>query len=133
MAQCIQCQHPLPDANTVEEAEFLTKQPCPSCGGFGRNLSAQTVETLEFHDHYGMRLKRPGRRGYAVDVVARPDFNRDRQKLVRLDRVINKENDKYYEKITDYQTGEIIREVSEPLSEHVGRGAAKLKKPKGSS
>jgi len=44
-----------------------------------------------------------------------------------LERLIDRDNDLYIEKITNMETGDVIREVTEPLSEHVGHGSAKSK------
>ena len=43
----------------------------------------------------------------------------------QVDRVIDRESDLYFEKITDADSGQVVREVSEPLSKHRGRGDAK--------
>jgi hypothetical protein len=43
----------------------------------------------------------------------------------QVDRVIDRDLDLYFEKITDADTGQVVREVSEPLSKHRGRGDAK--------
>ncbi len=43
----------------------------------------------------------------------------------RLERVINRGTDVYYEKITDPRTGKVLREVGERLSEHKDRGSAR--------
>ena len=131
MATCSQCNHPLPDARTEQEAEAFTKQPCPSCGSFGRTLDVNMVETLAMRDFCGMKLKRQGEKKFAVEDVSRPDFNRDRGKNVHLQRLIDRDNDLYHERITDLESGEVIHEQREPLSEHRGHGAAR-KKPESS-
>jgi hypothetical protein len=48
-------------------------------------------------------------------------------RLAGLDRVIDRDNDYYLERIVDPETGEVIRECEEKLSEHQGRGSAKPK------
>jgi hypothetical protein len=35
--------------------------------------------------------------------------------------------DRYREKVTDYETGEVLRDCDDPLSQHQGHGSAKLK------
>jgi len=44
---------------------------------------------------------------------------------MHLERLIDRENDWYAETVTDPETGEIVHECKEPLSEHQGHGAAK--------
>jgi len=46
-------------------------------------------------------------------------------RFVTYHRRIDRENDQYYERVVDDQTGDIIHECDEPLSEHVGRASAK--------
>ena len=46
---------------------------------------------------------------------------------MKLERHIDRDNDHYHEKVTDPETGEIIHESDEPLSEHQGHGSAKTK------
>lgn len=127
MAKCTHCEHPLPDASTEAEAEAMVQVPCPSCGGSGRTIEANIVEALTLRDFYGMKLKRQGAKKYAVEDISKPDFNRDRGKNVHLVRLIDRENDLYHERITDFESGEIIHEQRQPLSEHRGHGAAKKK------
>ncbi len=45
-----------------------------------------------------------------------------------IDRTIDRANNHYYERIINKETGEVVREVDERLTEHQGRGSAKHKK-----
>jgi hypothetical protein len=63
-----------------------------------------------------------------VEDMATPSFSVGRQKFVHRERVIDRENDRYFERVTDYETGETIHEVEEPLSQHTGHGNAKPKR-----
>ena len=44
--------------------------------------------------------------------------------------VIDRENDRYVEKGTDYESDEVIRQCEEPLSQHQGHGSARGRKQK---
>ncbi len=44
-----------------------------------------------------------------------------------LTRIIDRENDRYYELIKDGETDQIINETEEKLSDHQGHGSAKKK------
>ena len=48
---------------------------------------------------------------------------------MKKERLIDRQNDLYEETITDPDTGEVIRNCGEPLSQHQGRGSAKGKRP----
>ncbi len=54
-----------------------------------------------------------------------PDHSRSRDKLVHREMIIDRENDHYFERVTDYESGEVIHECDEPLSKHLGHGADK--------
>ena len=45
-----------------------------------------------------------------------------------IKREINRDANEYYERIINKETGEVVREVVEPLTEHTGRGSAKNQK-----
>lgn len=48
----------------------------------------------------------------SVDTIKHPDG-------ITISRVIDRENNKYEETITDNETGKIVRDVSEPLDKHI--------------
>jgi hypothetical protein len=76
----------------------------------------------------GKRLKgnKPLSEGQAGEI-------RDRDgRLVRKTRLIDRERDVYYEHVEDAETGEVLRDCREPLSQHVGRGSARNKRGVGS-
>lgn len=60
-----------------------------------------------------------------------PDYSYSREKHVHKQRVIDRDNDHYFEKVTDYETGEVIHHCEEPLSQHQGHGDAKRKNNQG--
>jgi hypothetical protein len=47
---------------------------------------------------------------------------------MQLTRIIDREKDLYKEVVKDPDTGEIVHECEEPLSQHIGHGTAKCKK-----
>lgn len=57
-----------------------------------------------------------------------PSLWRLMDKLVHRERVIDRDNNHYMEKITDYETGDVIHEQTQPLSDHTGHGSEKFKK-----
>lgn len=58
------------------------------------------------------------------------DYSKRDKKYMDKERLIDRKNDIYHEKITDKETGQIIHECDEKLSEHFGHGSAKNKKEK---
>lgn len=100
---------------------------CTKCGSRNRAHSVSIIESIAIRDGYGLKAKRPGEKRPYIEDLSLPDFSRSRNKLVHRERVIDRDNDSYFEKITDYQTEEVIHHCEEPLSQHQGHGSAKNK------
>ena len=82
--------------------------------------------TLKTHDAGVMQRKwKPAKKHFVVDEKVGTDWSYEFKKFVEFHRIIDKENDRYYERIVDPDTGDVIREVDEPLSTHQGHGSAK--------
>jgi hypothetical protein len=57
-------------------------------------------------------------------IAFRPQHNRD-DALGRHERVIDRQGDRYFEKVTLCESGEVTHLCEEPLAEHQGHGAVK--------
>ncbi len=57
-------------------------------------------------------------------MAFRPQHNRDGA-IGRVERVIDRQNDRYFEQVTIFDDGEITHHCEEPLSSHQGHGSAK--------
>ncbi len=56
------------------------------------------------------------------------DLRKSDSKWVKKSRIVDKNNDKYIEKVVDPETDEVVHHCEEPLSQHFGHGSAKFKK-----
>jgi hypothetical protein len=65
-----------------------------------------------------------------VEAKIGDDLHRKSGRWMKLERRIDREENHYYEKITDPDTGKIIHLSDEPLSRHQGHGSAKSKDEK---
>lgn len=125
--ECADCGAPITtDADATE-----MRRPCEECGSTKRAHSVSIVETLVVRDGYGLKAKRPGQKKPYVEDMSMPDYSHSRGKHVHKKRVIDRDNDQYFEKISDYETGEVIHHCEEPLSQHQGHGDAKRKNNQG--
>ncbi len=119
-------------ASIATEADALDiRRPCDTCGSTKRVHSISIMETLKARDGYNLKAKRADQKKPYVEDRSWPDYSRNRGKFVHQKRVIDRDNDQYFEKITDYETGEVIHLCEEPLSQHQGHGDAKRKNNKG--
>ena len=61
------------------------------------------------------------------ELVSGEDLHRATGQWNQLTREIDRQNNRYKEVIVNSQTGEVVRHVDEPLTDHRGRGSAKPK------
>ena len=106
------------------------KTPCNNCGSTCRIYTANIIENVQIADRWEVIGKRPGKKKPFCEEIIGFDYSHNSKKIVKKERLIDRDNNKYHEKITDYQTGETIHHCEEPLSEHFGHGSAKFKKKK---
>lgn len=127
---CAECGHELP-SEWISQAH--AGQHCEECGSTNQkiNLSVTEEVSLQINDWMDAKVKddsfRSGKK-IRKRVFAGDDLRVSKGDYVDKLRVIDKDNDLYIEKITDKETGEVIHHTEEPLSEHFGHGAAKVKK-----
>jgi hypothetical protein len=103
-------------------------EPCPRCGSKKRTHFVGVSESIEVHERLSGKVKdvqKAGKNKTRAEFVTGDDLHRASRRWNKLDREIDRENDRYREKIVDPQTGAVIRSVDEPLSEHQGHGSAK--------
>jgi hypothetical protein len=121
--ECGECGQPL------DEIPFdPNRQPCPFCGSTRRILNASASDVIEIKEQMRMQSIDPALTGKAklrLDQIEGDDLHRNSGQWNKKIRVIDKNNDRYLETITDPKTGEVIHHCEEPLSEHFGHGSAK--------
>lgn len=61
-----------------------------------------------------------------IDVAIRPQIDRGGA-LGRHERLVDRETNRYFERVTIFDSGEITHLCDEPLTEHTGHGSAKGK------
>ena len=121
--ECAACGQRLAQARTEAEAAL----PCPACGSTGRNIFVSVTEAVVLRDGVGMKAKRVGQKKPFVESISVPSHSRKLGKLVHHERLIDRDNNLYHEKVTEYESGTTIHEQKEPLSEHVGHGSDRRK------
>ena len=111
----------------IDESEDAVeaRAPCPNCGATSRTAYACVSETLTLRDGIKSKHFRGGAKKAVVEDQGVPSYSRRFQKFVFHERIIDRENDRYLERVTDYESGEVLHFVEEPLSEHRNHGSAK--------
>ncbi len=121
---CSACGEPI--YTKVDTAE--NRHPCPNCGATARTIHVSLTDSVAVRDGIGVKAKRPGQKKPFAEDLSMPSFSISRQKFVHHERLIDRDNDHYFERVTDFETGEVIHECEEPLSLHRERGSARKKK-----
>jgi hypothetical protein len=109
-----------------EPAQIKDREPCPSCGSLARRFELTLTATVQVHGRIGLKARHGdvGKVKPHLEQTSGDDFHRDSGEWRQLSRVIDREHDRYTERIID-AAGDVVREIDEPLSGHRGHGAAK--------
>ena len=121
---CGECGKALAEPpNLPPQERFL----CPECGCQSRALEIIVSDTITVTVRERRKIlgRRPGFRRPIVEMLGGDDFNRKLGKFVKHERVIDREKNWYKERVTDPDTGQVLHECEEPLTDHRGRGSAR--------
>lgn len=119
---CKECGFEIGEHTT--ETEKINK--CPKCGSDNLSYLLCINDSLHMHESIrGKTNKMPGKKKPYQEFQHGVDYSKTLEKFVNKDRIIDRENDRYYEKVKDPDTGEVLHECHEKLSEHIGHGSAK--------
>lgn len=72
-------------------------------------------------------MREPGKRKAVVEAKYGADLRRDDNKWLELEQVVDRKNNYYKKKLTDPETGEVLRDDGGKLTDHQGFGDAKKK------
>lgn len=122
---CVGCNATIDEEPSISPERRL---PCPACGSVGRKINVSFEETIEIGDKIRMKGKHSGKSKFFIDQTSGTHLQHKTGKLVKIERTIDRDNDLYYEQVTDPKTGKVFHECEEPLSEHKGHGSAKNRK-----
>lgn len=112
------------------DADPVNRLPCPACGSRSRAVEVFTEDHAEVHERVGLKARKPGVRRPVLESVSGDDLTVATGTWVRLERTIDRAGGRYRERIVDPTTGQVIRDVDEPLSEHQDHGSAKFGAPR---
>jgi DNA-directed RNA polymerase subunit RPC12/RpoP len=117
---CQACGKELEEPPGLEE-----RAPCPRCGSAARHVMIGVRDTITVHESVAVKARHGDRGRPFREIKQGDDLHRKTGRWTVLSRLIDREQDLYEERIVDGETGEVIRDVREPLSKHRGHGSAK--------
>jgi hypothetical protein len=97
---------------------------CPGCGSLTRHYSISVSDTAVIRESVKYKAKHQGDKKPFQEGVAGVSHFKATDEWHDVQRTIDRTNN-WYDEVVRGPNGEVIREVHEPLTEHVGRGAAK--------
>jgi hypothetical protein len=112
----------------LSEPKNEERSLCPICGEIGRIHDEHLSEVIGCYDHMRMKGKHAAKGKQFFDARVGADFYLNDQEWRHIERIIDRDNNLYVEKVKDMKTGNVIKEVSERLSDHQGHGTAKSRK-----
>lgn len=118
---CGECGADLPASEVVGPPESRT--PCSSCGSLARQVSVLLHETVAPRDGVGYKAKHVGDRKSFREALDYPETQRSTGALTRHERLIDRQNDRYFKRVVEEGTGRVLHETDHPLSEHRGHGS----------
>lgn len=121
--ECAECGHVFADA--VEATRLVDRPTCPICGATARkgSILAQSVIQVTSDTKFVGRSSGGGR-PFVKGWLKREWFHR-LDRWHRVERIVNRRDDTCDEVITDAETGDVVHECHEPMSEHRGHGSAR--------
>jgi hypothetical protein len=115
---CSECTQPMND-------ESEERRPCQSCGSTRRTANVSVAITARSSIYLLTKAKHREGGREVVRVTEGDSYYRKTGKWNLMRRLVDWGNDWYDEIFRDRDTGEIIYQCAEPLSEHRGHGSAK--------
>ncbi len=127
--ECADCGAKLPD----EWISSKSKGACPKCGSNQKTIHLNIVEeaAVDIRESLTGKVKDVNfnsKKNPRYEFFEGDDLRKSDGKWMSKSRVIDKYNDKYLEKVTDPETGDVVHHCEEPLSDHFGHGSDKFKK-----
>ncbi|MBC8052185.1 MAG: hypothetical protein H7Y13_03905 [Sphingobacteriaceae bacterium] len=112
----------------VLESSFShrVEEPCPSCGSKERTIFLDFEEGFTAHELLETKEKLKGNKKPVREISEGEDYSFKAGKFMFKERVINRKNNTYLEKVQDPDTGEIIHYTNHSLKDHKGHGSAKF-------
>lgn len=124
------------DSDRCEECGFDYANPtdgvaatvklCPGCGAVGRrHVSIHVTDSATVHEYLGMKVQRAGEKKPYIEAQLGEQLSVRTGRWMTKRRVIDRDADWYEERVVDPESGAVVHECSERLSEHCGHGSAR--------
>lgn len=125
IVRCNNCRTILNESPSLDRNQ---RTPCPWCGSLSRyHVRVANIRLAISVPESRAKGRRLGKGKPFIEQQAKHEVFHETDEYHDVDRVIDREHNRYIEIVKDSKTGRIIRQCCELLSYHVGRGYAKRK------
>jgi hypothetical protein len=124
--ECGECGYEFPDPVAATK---VPRSLCALCGATTKKMHFLAEASVGVSASMRGVGYTTSKSNWLAKFYSRPEWHRALGRLHDVSRMFNKRTDEYHEVIHDHETGELVMEVHEPLSEHQGHGSAKNKVP----
>ena len=120
---CRHCERELPPSHTG---------PCPHCGKTGKDCKVNITDVVAISTRFRARKKRKGIGRFVIEILQGwfPSNSPALKKGVHKERIVDREKNEYHETVKDATTGEVVRDMHEPLSQHKHQPKQRTKRVK---
>jgi hypothetical protein len=109
----------------------VRRDPCPVCASLTRDISVFAEDHAEVHERLSLKARNAGVGAPFLEVISGEELTVSTGRWAHKERVIDRAGRRYRERVVDQQTGEVLRDVDEPLADHRDRGSAKRRVTRG--
>jgi hypothetical protein len=104
-----------------------TRLPCPACGSTRQEVRITIADTISLHDEVRL-VARHSEAAPHYKMRTGDSWSTKFSKWMHRTRRIDREGDLYEETVTDPDTGEVIHQQSERLTDHLGHGSDRTRR-----
>ena len=122
VVECHDCGFVLDESFHRDE---LRERPCPRCGSFGRLSGTGYRGRVCLRGNLLVKSRPPTCGRFFAESRFDEDVNKRTGRPVKRCRIIDRDSNRYFERVIDIETGEVIHECNEPLSNHKNHGSAR--------
>lgn len=94
------------------------RKPCANCGSLSRMARVDIESKLELHSDLGLKARTPGGTKPFLEQRTGASYWHTMGKWMRRVQFIDRRGNRYVKRVEDPETGEVVRDVDEPLTDH---------------
>lgn len=122
---CGNCSYVHENVTELINRDPRERSKCPECQSKAWRVETEIKEEVKIYERVVFKFKNPGKKK-SVWGVSGDEFYQAGGEWTQIERRFDRNNNQYDEVIKN-SDGKVVREVHEPLTDHVDRGDARRK------